>query len=112
MTTKSRKSPASKGKNDETPNKPLVEKAASRKGQEKNEELGQAIKTSQKKGHTKKQRKDYPTDADPKLQKFEDLGSRIAQRAYELYERRGGDHGHDLDDWMKAERQILMEEEN
>jgi hypothetical protein len=32
--------------------------------------------------------------------------SDIARRAYELYLRRGGDHGHDLDDWLQAERQL------
>lgn len=30
----------------------------------------------------------------------------IARRAYELYERRGGRHGHDLDDWIQAEADI------
>jgi hypothetical protein len=28
----------------------------------------------------------------------------IARRAYELYEARGREHGHDLDDWLQAER--------
>ena len=27
----------------------------------------------------------------------------VAQRAYELYERRGREDGHDLDDWLQAE---------
>lgn len=43
----------------------------------------------------------------------EDVGSRaeyvhplIAQRAHALYEQRGRVHGHDLEDWFKAERQI------
>lgn len=31
---------------------------------------------------------------------------RIASRAFELYEARGGDHGRDIDDWLEAERQI------
>jgi hypothetical protein len=31
---------------------------------------------------------------------------RIAARAFELYEARGGEHGRDLDDWLKAEQQI------
>jgi hypothetical protein len=31
---------------------------------------------------------------------------RIAARAYELYERRGGEHGRELQDWLEAERQI------
>ena len=31
------------------------------------------------------------------------LHENIRQRAYEFYEKRGGKHGHDLDDWLKAE---------
>jgi len=30
----------------------------------------------------------------------------IARRAYELYEKRGREHGHDLDDWLQAERDL------
>ena len=30
----------------------------------------------------------------------------VAQRAYEIYQRRGGDHGADLDDWLEAEREL------
>jgi hypothetical protein len=30
----------------------------------------------------------------------------IARRAYEIYLRRGGEHGGDLDDWLEAERQL------
>jgi hypothetical protein len=33
----------------------------------------------------------------------------IAQRAYALYEMRGREDGHDLDDWLKAERELLEE---
>ncbi|HEX5475471.1 MAG TPA: DUF2934 domain-containing protein [Vicinamibacterales bacterium] len=32
---------------------------------------------------------------------------RIARRAYELYLRRGGDHGRDQDDWYDAERELV-----
>ena len=32
--------------------------------------------------------------------------SDIARRAYELYEERGGGHGHDVDDWLQAEREL------
>lgn len=35
---------------------------------------------------------------------------RIAERAYELYHRRGGHHGQDLDDWFLAEQEILGED--
>jgi DUF2934 family protein len=31
----------------------------------------------------------------------------IARRAHELFQARGGLHGHDLDDWLEAERQIV-----
>jgi Protein of unknown function (DUF2934) len=31
----------------------------------------------------------------------------IAQRAYALYEARGREDGHDLDDWHQAERELL-----
>ena len=31
----------------------------------------------------------------------------IALRAYHLYLGRGATHGHDLDDWLEAERQVL-----
>ena len=34
------------------------------------------------------------------------LNEQIARKAYELYEQRGGDHGHDLDDWLMAERLV------
>lgn len=30
----------------------------------------------------------------------------IAQRAYELYEQRGGEHGRDLEDWLTAEKEL------
>ena len=30
----------------------------------------------------------------------------VADRAYELSQARGGEHGHDLDDWVEAERQL------
>jgi hypothetical protein len=34
---------------------------------------------------------------------------RIAQRAYEIYQARGGEHGKSLDDWLQAEREIDAE---
>jgi hypothetical protein len=36
-----------------------------------------------------------------------DLHALIAKRAYELYAERGYRHGHALDDWLEAEREIL-----
>src|SRR4030095_15574470 len=33
----------------------------------------------------------------------------IAQRAFEIYIARGGDHGQDVGDWFEAERQLAAE---
>jgi hypothetical protein len=33
----------------------------------------------------------------------------IAQRAYEIFLARGGEPGHDLDDWLQAELELLRE---
>jgi hypothetical protein len=33
----------------------------------------------------------------------------VRERAYQLYEERGCEHGHDLDDWIRAEAEILGE---
>ena len=33
----------------------------------------------------------------------------IAQRAYGLYEARGREDGHDVGDWLEAERELLEE---
>ena len=35
-----------------------------------------------------------------------DERDRIAARAYELYQQRGGSHGRDTDDWLEAEREV------
>ena len=35
----------------------------------------------------------------------------VTRLAYELYLRRGGEHGHDMEDWLMAE-QILIEQKN
>jgi hypothetical protein len=35
--------------------------------------------------------------------------SRVRDRAFEIFEKRGSQHGHDLQDWLHAERQILAQ---
>lgn len=35
--------------------------------------------------------------------------SRIARRAHEIYEARGGQHGKAMEDWLQAEREIDAE---
>lgn len=51
---------------------------------------------------------DRAADPDPRpgrLDSAEELTDEIRRRAWERYERRGGAHGHDLDDWLEAERE-------
>jgi hypothetical protein len=36
---------------------------------------------------------------------------RIARRAYQRFVDRGWEHGHDLDDWLEAERELFSGEE-
>jgi Protein of unknown function (DUF2934) len=36
-----------------------------------------------------------------------DLQEAIRQRAYELYQQRGREHGADLQDWTRAEKEVL-----
>lgn len=31
----------------------------------------------------------------------------IRERAYQFYEERGSEHGHDLEDWLRAEAEIV-----
>lgn len=33
----------------------------------------------------------------------------IRERAYQIFEKRGSEHGHDLDDWLQAEAEIFGE---
>lgn len=35
-----------------------------------------------------------------------DLREMIARRAYEIYEERGGRHGDDINDWLRAEAEV------
>ena len=36
-------------------------------------------------------------------------GEEVARRAYEIYLARGAQPGHDLEDWLRAERELLEE---
>jgi hypothetical protein len=38
----------------------------------------------------------------------ETLEERVRIKAFEIYERRGGEHGHALDDWLAAEQEIRV----
>lgn len=36
-----------------------------------------------------------------------EIAQRIRERAYQLFEERGGELGHDLEDWLQAEAEVL-----
>jgi hypothetical protein len=38
-----------------------------------------------------------------------ELQEQIRHRAYELYEQRGRDEGHELDDWLQAESEMTKQ---
>jgi len=39
--------------------------------------------------------------------RYEDLREQVLRRAYELYELRGREDGHDLADWLQAESELV-----
>jgi replicative DNA helicase len=52
-------------------------------------------------------RRPNPPSRDSQTVQFADqIHNQIFQRAYELYEQRGRDDGHDLDDWLTAESEV------
>jgi hypothetical protein len=38
-----------------------------------------------------------------------DLQEQVRRRAFELYEQRGREEGHELDDWLQAESEIVQQ---
>lgn len=48
-----------------------------------------------------------PCELGAGLDYWTELQNRIAQRAYQIFENRGKAHGHDVEDWLSAEREIL-----
>ncbi len=43
------------------------------------------------------------------LGRREPSGEEIARRAHELYLQRGGEHGKDVEDWVRAEKELSNE---
>lgn len=88
------------------PSEELARKETLKKAEQKKQELTEALTYPSQAAHNfssnsvENQEKDY----------FYALGAKIARRAYELHERRGKVHGHDLEDWLEAERQIFSGE--
>jgi len=44
------------------------------------------------------------------VQPVDGLNEQVRRRAYELYEARGGEDGHDVDDWLRAESEIAQQQ--
>jgi len=42
------------------------------------------------------------------LNQFSQLNDLIARRAFEVFEQRGGSPGHDVEDWLRAESELLQ----
>ena len=58
--------------------------------------------------HTMNARRKRPSTTKPPTQNKinPELKQAIKLRAYILFERRGKEHGHDLDDWLQAEAEL------
>jgi hypothetical protein len=38
---------------------------------------------------------------------MQDKSKKISERAYNKFMQRGGEHGHDVEDWIEAEKEVL-----
>ena len=54
-------------------------------------------------------RKNDPSTVPPLILSDDELYTRVAQKAYELYQQRGEEPSRDLDDWLTAERLVKDE---
>jgi CRISPR/Cas system type I-B associated protein Csh2 (Cas7 group RAMP superfamily) len=53
----------------------------------------------------------HPTKKTPRLvNESQELKKKIRKRAYQLYEERLWEGGHDVEDWLRAEEEILEQE--
>jgi hypothetical protein len=62
-------------------------------------------------GGTQRNNRDVAAQLDTLSWSDESRLGRIARRAHEIYENRGGEHGKALEDWLRAEREIDNESE-
>jgi hypothetical protein len=52
-------------------------------------------------------RKLSPAGSKPPRARSRPMHEKIRFRAYQIYLDRGGEHGRDVEDWLKAERELL-----
>jgi hypothetical protein len=57
--------------------------------------LEQEVVKAQPRADRRSKKRTYPADGE------------IAHRAYQLYLERGGEHGRDWEDWLRAERELM-----
>jgi len=48
-----------------------------------------------------------PTTNDTFVERIQKISATIKHRAYDLFQARGADHGHDREDWFRAESELL-----
>ena len=63
-------------------------------------------KTAKGKGVSRTNDSDERSQKAPRVMSAEERYQRIAHTAYDMYLQRGEVHGHDLDDWLAAERLV------
>ena len=51
-------------------------------------------------------RRKTAADQNPRADEHRESEETVRDRAYQLYEQRGGEPGHDWDDWLRAEREL------
>jgi Protein of unknown function (DUF2934) len=50
-----------------------------------------------------------PVDTRHIAESTTEFQEKIRVRAYELFEQRGGEHGHDIEDWLQAEIELVRQ---
>lgn len=95
------------------PKEPKESKTSAQRVSKSKEEGSKKAAGSKKVSTAGKEPKAMPLNPSPQPLQLADTNgdrqARIAERAYALYQRRGGHHGQDLDDWLAAEREVSAE---
>lgn len=61
--------------------------------------------------HTRKPRNNWLITVESRKEKHQEIIlSTVAKRAYQLFEQRGCKHGFDLDHWISAEKELLLDD--
>jgi Protein of unknown function (DUF2934) len=50
-----------------------------------------------------------PVDTSQTTEPTTECQEKIRIRAYQLFEQRGGEHGHDIEDWLQAEMELVQQ---